>query len=287
MVDDPKGLDMLAKAQDAQLDYEFFLILSNALEQEAAAGDEESAQKLRTLREKLMPLTSWGKRAAKQEAAVASLEGVKSPDELLAKVIEADLEVVEAMAIAARPLMDYGFFEKLTERIDAGKGPEKDRLVKLRDRLLTITQQVDEAARASFQEASELLGELMNSPDPRAAVRQRAEEIDNVFMSVLSLNLQEAERRGAKEAQQRLQAIWREILSVVEEEMPPEIRLINELLRAQYPDATRALLKQRQGEVTSELLSLMDRLAEDLVERNDPDAAKRLRDIKAQAMLLV
>ena len=287
MVDDPKGLEMLAKAQDSQLDYEFFLILSNGVEQSAAAGDEESAKKLLELREKLMPLTTWGRRAAKQEEAIASLENVQSPEELLEKVIAADSDTVEGMAAAARPLMDYTFFEKLSERIGASQGAERDRLTRLRERLLKVTEQLDEATRAAYSEASELLGEILKAPDPRRIVRERAEEIGEVFMSVLAMNLQEAERRGAKEVAQRLQIIWAEIMAVVEEGMPPDVQFINQLMRVAYPEQTRALLKQYQAQVTPEFLALIDHLADDLAQRQETEAAKRLRDIKAQATLLV
>jgi hypothetical protein len=44
----------------------------------------------------------------------------------------------------------------------------------------------------------------MKAQEIRSAVREHAGEIDNVFMSVLSANMQEAERRGANDALQRL-----------------------------------------------------------------------------------
>jgi hypothetical protein len=286
MVDDRKGLEMLAKAQDSQLDYEFFLILSNMIEQTVTAGDEKSAEKLLDLREKLMKLTTWGKKAARQQDAVKALQDVKTPEELVQHFIDADMDALEAMTVATRPAMDYAFFENLTARIDAARGAEKDRLGKVRERLLEITQQIDAMAQASLREASELLNEILKAPEPRSAVREHAEEIDNVFMSVLAANLQEAERRGAKEAQFRLQVIWEEIMALVEEGMPPEVRLVNELLRVPYPDKTREMLKARQAEITPDLLALMDELAEDMTQRNEADTAKRLKDIKAQATLL-
>jgi hypothetical protein len=110
--------------------------------------------------------------------------------------------------------------------------------------------------------------------------------------------MQNAERQGRKDLLQRLMMIYDEIMAVLEEGMPPEVRLVNDLLRAPYPDGTRALLRERQAEVTPELLDLMDRLAEEAATRPESGAegkdgpqgaevAKRLRDIKAQAMLLV
>ncbi len=268
------------------MDGEFFMILNNALEQSSEVGDEESAKKLLDLREKLMKLTSWGKKAAKQQEAIASLDEIKTPEELLDKVVAADPETVEAMAVAARPLMDYAFFQKLTERIEGSQGAERDRLTKLRERLLKVTQDIDDITKAAYKEATDLLSELMKSPEPRSAVREHLEDINDVFMSVLSLNLQEAERRGAREALGRMQMIWEEIMGVMEEGMPPEVRLINDLLRAPYPEETRKMIKQRKEQITPEILTLMDRLAEDLVQRNDSESAKRLRDIKAQATLL-
>jgi hypothetical protein len=286
MVDDRKGLEMMAKAQDSQMDGEFFMILANAIEQTSAAGEEEDAKKLLDLREKLMKLTTWGKKAARQQEAIASLDEVKTRDELLDRIIAADPETVDAMAVAVRPMMDYEFFQSLSERIGGSQGAERDRLTKLRERLLKITQDVDEVTRAAYREASDLLNDIMQAPEPRSAVREHLDEINDVFMSVLAMNLQEAERRQAREAQARLQMIWEEIMQVMEEGMPPEVRLINALLRAPYPDETRKLLKERQAQITPELLSVMDRLAEDLTERQDAESAKRLRDIKAQAMLL-
>lgn len=286
MVDDPKGLQLLAKQNDADLDYEFFMMLASVMEP-GGAGDDPQAEKLSQLREKLMALTSWGKRMAKQEAAVASLNQVKTPAELLDKIAAAEPDEVDAIAVAARPLLDYAFFQALTDKIEASRGAEKDRLTQLRDRLLTITQQLDAATRETLRSASELLGEIINSPSPRTALREHAEQIDDVFMAVLSLNMQEAEKQGAHEALTRLEMIYDEILVMAEESMPPEVRLINELMRAPYPDGTRALLKEHQGEISSEVMSLMDELSQQLAERDDSEAAKRLKDIKTQAMLLV
>jgi hypothetical protein len=78
--------------------------------------------------------------------------------------------------------------------------------------------------------------------------------------------------------------------------MPPEVQFMNELLRAPYPEGTRAMLEEHQAELTPEFLEMMDRLAEEMGQRETRtpaeaqemvETAKRLRDIKAQAMLLV
>ena len=296
MADDQKGLAMMIKGQDAQLDYEFFAILADTLNRAQALGDEKALKQLTMLREKLMEVTSFGKKAAKQQAAVESLKAVKTPEEFLEQVVAADPEVVDAFALAARPLMDYAFFQNLTGRIEAARGPERDRLTRLRERLVELTQKMDEAAKATYDEANGLLQELVSSENPRTAVREHAAELDDTFMAVLSSNLQEAQRRGRKAAFERMAMIYDEIMAMVEEGLPPEVQLINELLRAPFPEGVRDLLKEHQAELTPEFLEMMDRLAEEMGERETrtpaeaqelAETAKRLRDIKAQAMLLV
>lgn len=290
MADDPKGLEVMIEGKDDKLDYEFFLILSNMLDQAQAAGDAKTAQQLQSLRAGLMKITSWGKRAAKQEAAVASLKDMTTPEQLVDKLANSDRDEIDAMVLAGRPLLDYTFFKKLTERIEASSGVERDRLTELREHLLEITQKLDEATRAQVNQKANLLKGLLETPNPRTAVREHAGEIDDTFMTVLALNMQEAERHGDKTILERLQMIYGEVTAVIDEGMPPEVRLINDLLSAPYPDGTRALLKERQELITPEVLSLMDRIADGMATSGDEgatEAVKRLRDIKAQAMLLV
>jgi hypothetical protein len=290
MADDAKGLEMLLKGQDAQIDYEFFMLIGSSLQRAEAMGDEKAARQLEMLREGLMKITSYGRRVAKQEAAVASLKEIKSPEEFFERVVSADSDEIDAIAVAGRPLLDYAFYQRLTGRIDASAGAEKDRLTRLRDRLLDLTQQMDEAAKASMQESTVLLQELLSSPEPRSAVREHAAEIDEVFLAVLSANMQEAEKRGAKAAIERMAMIYDEIMAMMDESMPPEVQLINELLRTPYPDGTRALLQEHRSEITPEVMDLMARLATEMEGRDGPEAAttaKRIRDIRAQAMLLV
>ncbi len=212
MADDPKGLEMMIKGQDAQLDYEFFTLLASRLSQAEAAGDEKTAQRLELLRDNLMPMTTYGRRMMKQQAAVASLKDVKTPEELLDRIVAADPDEATAIAVAARPVLDYKFFQNLTARIGRSQGAEKDRLTQLRDHLLEVTEALNESARARLKAASDTLQRILESPNPRTASARRHDEIDDIFMAVLSLNMQEAERRGAKEASERLEMIYDEVM---------------------------------------------------------------------------
>lgn len=290
MADDPKGLQMMLKANESQLDEEFFAILSGMKQQAAAAGDQKSGERLDLLQQNLLPLTAFGKRLAKQQAAVASLKDLKGPEEFLDRVVSADQDEIAVITVVARPLMDYEFFQKLTERIDAAQGAERERLAALRQQLLTLTQEMDKAARETLQDSIGLLQEFVNSPNPRSAVRERADEIDEVFMNVLAANIQQAGQKGDQELFDRLKMVYDEVADLIEESYPPEIRLINELLNQPYPEGTRQMLRDRQAEFTPEVLDIMGHMADDMAQRGDPESAeiaKRLRDVRAQAMLMV
>ena len=109
------------------------------------------------------------------------------------------------------------------------------------------------------------------------------------------MNLQEAERQGAKEAVEMLSALLDEINEMAAEALPPEMQLINDLLQAEYPEETRELLHEYSAEITPEFLALLDELAKSLTagegqteeERQEAlETAKRLRDIRGQAQLL-
>ena len=290
MADDLKGLKMLVKNQDAMLDYEFFVLLDGMLERAAASGDAKSAERLKLLRDNLMPITTFGQKAEKQRIAVESLKDLKSPAEFPERMLAADSDEAAALAVAARPALDYSFFQGLSERIEASRGPERDRLTRLRDQLLEITQRLDEATKQNIDGALALLNDLVNAESPRSAVREHAGELDDVFMSILTTNMARAEKEKREDLLERLSMIYDEIMAMMVDSMPPEVQFINDLMRAPYPDGTREMLQAHKADLTPELLEVMDQLAVDLASREGPESAemgKRLSDIRAQAMLLV
>lgn len=288
--DDPKGLQMMVKQNDREIDGEFFSILATLHEQAAATGDEKTQGRLEMLRDNLMPITTWGKRAQKQRAAVESLKEINSTEQLVERVTTAEEDELAAMVLAARPAFDYAFFEALTQRVDAAKDPDKARLTVLRDRLAELTTQLDDAARESLEVSVKLLQEIINSPSPRSAVHEHADDIDDMFMTVLTRNLQAAEQKGDQGLLSRLAMVYDEVMSLMQADAPPEVQFINELVMAPYPDGTRQLLQENREVITPELVELIGQMAEEMAENEGAEAAemvKRLRDIRAQAQLMI
>lgn len=288
---DPQGFKSLVADRDAEMDDEFFGMLQTLIASAASGGDGASAEALLQLRERLIELTTWGKGVQRQRAAIARLKPDTTPSQLLEMIVATEEEgVVDALVTAARPLIDYTFFQQLTDRSEAaqrrGDAAEATRLAQLRDHILDYTKRLDELQRVVLQQATQVLNDILASNNIEQAVAERAPYIDQNFLAVLAANLQEAERRGAKAAVKRLQQVWDAAVGLMQEEAPPEIALINELLNAEYPGGTRQLLSQNRDLISDELIAAMADLADQLDAEGAPEVASRLRQIRSQAQLM-
>lgn len=289
---DPEGLRLLAQERDEDMDDQFFALLQRVAESTAAAGEEEEARQLLALRERLVELTTWGKGVQKQRAAIAQLKPDTTVEELVQIVISADDErVVDALILAARPLVNYQFYQILTQQIESATNQdntaEAERLSKLREHILAFSKQLDEVERASVQQYSQVLSTILASDDIERAVRESAAYIDQNFLAVLMANLQEAERQGATAAVRRLQEVWEAAMALVEEQAPPELQLINKLLAADGSNATRRILSENREQVTAEFIEALSSLIEDMSDQDSAELVARLKQIRSQAQLML
>ncbi len=239
----------------------------------------------------MIDLTTWGERVRKQREAVAKITPNTSGEQLLDMIVAAEDErVVDALVMAARPLVDYSFYQNLAQRIETaelgGATDEAKRLNDLRERILKFTEQLEQMQRAAIQQYSQILGEILGANDLDQALAERAAYIDQNFLSVLATNLQEAERRGATGAFKRLQEVWDKAVDLINAGSPPEMRLLNELLDADYPGETRKMLAENRQSITPDFVESLAALADQMEADRAPDLAKKLRQIRSQAQLM-
>ncbi len=281
-------LKQLVEEHDAELDYEFFQTLTAAMETARADGKDDLAQRLLALRTRLLDLTTVGKREAAQRKAMESLGEKVTREDLLQKMIGCkDEDQLQAYVALGRPLMDYTFFLALAEKINAaqaeGKSEQAQRLTDLRTRILEIQARYDAEVAVALQWAADLLREILQSQDREAVVREHLAEIDDTFFAVLSANIAQAEEKGQKEIADDLRKVGDLIMGLLQESAPPEIRLINQLMQAEYPEGTKKALEENATQVTAELIKVMDFMVENLEQVGRSEAAQRLSDIRAQA----
>ena len=256
----------LAKQEDAKIDGDFFTILSRLIEASLGGGDEASARRLGEVQQVLLRSTTFGKQVAEQtkevEAAIRSLQSAGDKitrDELLDLILKApnDLQL-SVMVSMARPGMDYEFFTKLSSRIEQSKGEEKSRLEKLRERLLEMTQAMDQQMETRLAQARQLVDGLLQAADLRQAMAQVLPAIDEFFLKVLEEELQVARKQGDLERSAKLS----QINQLIEEASapPPEFALIQEMLEAPDEESVLKLLNEHKEEITPEFIELLTQL---------------------------
>ncbi len=291
----PDARQVIARENNDQIDYEFFQLLSLHIEMAEREDLTEAVQELLGLRQQLLEWSTVGQEISERDEAIRSLgEGI-TREELLEKVVEAALAgeqaKVETMVTVARQGIDYIFYQQLTGRIEAaeaaGDADQAGKLKALRETILEVTAQVDAEFERASQQVDRQIQELLNSDDPEAALRTSPSQINELFLGVLTTRLQAAERSGQTEEAEKLGRINEVVIQMIQENQPPEIKLISQLLAADYPDGTRALLEEYQELVGPPLLELMELLGKDLAEGDREDLDHQLAQIRDQAAAMV
>ena len=287
----PDGWEDLLDEQDEHIDDEFFQILMATVQNAAETGRPDMAEVLSGLYNFLLQNTTAGmtileamqaQEGAMQQVAeeLQTLGEDMTREDFMTLVLESmgDGARLQALVSLIRPAFDYGFFQALTEHIDATQGDEQAALLELREHLTTLASTIDEQTQVVLQRATETLRIIINSEDIDAAIRPRLEQIDDTFLAVLQANIQQAEQSGDQATLGRLQQVLERVLAIIRDSAPPQIKLINEIMTQANDDDAYGLIEARAPEFGPELLDLMDAVADDLDQNGQEDNAERLRE---------
>lgn len=261
------------------LDYEFFVTLTAYIEASAQGGDEESLSRFTALRDRLAALTGFDEQ----------LPGDDEPD--VAAAVEALLSVDEAQLrerIAEyRDVIDYEFYEALTDRADAARGEgneaEADRVETRRALILETVEQMDRDAQAMFEGAANTLRDVLQADNTRQALVEHRDELGEAFMLVIAANKDMAQRAGQPDIVARLDEVERLAVEVVQESMTPEERFIGELLSAEKPQDATKLLRQNAAKITPDLVKRVNSLADEMKDNGRAELSDRLRQLGREA----
>ena len=275
----------VAEQEDDLLDAEFFLLLNSLLEASMLGNDQESAQRLGDLQQKLMPITTFGQQVQEQtkevEAAVESLREAGEEltrEKLLDLVITAPNETrLNALVSLARPGMDYEFFSMLSDRIDRARGDGRTRLIELREHLLEMTQAVDQQMEARANQAQQLLNSLLQAENIEEAMLQSLPAIDEFFIHELDAVLEMARKEGDLEKSAKLKRM-QDILEQASS-APPGVELIQNLVDAPDDEERRKLIVANQDEITPEFLETLSNIVAQVDASDDQELAARVKDV--------
>lgn len=285
--------DYLIKERIKEIDETFFAMLQSFVDAAAQANDEKQMVMMTNLRARLMTETAVGRRLEQRQIAIHKLsreakqQGGLSP-QLLAKHVIAnqeDEDVVQALVMAGQGALRYEFFGELTAAIETAekKGDKATavRLTQYRTSFLEVFEEMQNASRQVLGEANQTLQLLLDAPDKAAAVRQHAAKLDEAFMYVLSARLAEAEQKGRQADAAALAEIQEAIIGLVEDQMLPEIQLINHLIEAETPAQEAAILDANREFLSPELVAMIDQIITQATQSGQPELNGRLQAIKA------
>jgi hypothetical protein len=285
--DDEDSLKKLVEENKDGLDYEFFLFLSASIDQAREDGEEPLEAQLSSLRTRLQELVS--------PARVPQPEGMKGAitrEDLIDSLLDhKDDEDFKTLIAVARPVLDYQFFQTLTGQIETAEGQSEQEkakdLTQLRARILDLVDQLDQEAKEALDRAAALLRQIVESEDMEVAAQEHVEQIDAAFLTALEANLVAADKSGQQEISEKLNSLKEHVVSLLEERLPPEMRLLNRLLSTPDLDARKALLQEQKDLVSEDFLKLLNLIVEDLRSQNQTEAAQHLEEIvpDVQAML--
>lgn len=273
-----EALEAMIKENDDKIGETFFYMLTRNLELAQAADQEVASQKLRNVREKLLDLSSEGQAIQARNELLNALREDPSRDKLLELLMKApDRGTREILIAFGRPMLDYLFFQNLTSEINAAADEEdQERLTELRQEILDTRDRLDQEAQALYESRAALLRDLLTSDDPKKLARRRINEIDEAFLNVLGANLQEAHKREDKESLEALRQVWDVVMALMEEAMPPELRLINRLMAAEDEEEIEQLLEESRNLVTQRMAQFVEETEAKAREEDDLETAEQM-----------
>lgn len=281
-LDNEEQLKRLVEQNKDALDYEFFATLSAFIDASAQEQRDDSVELLTRLRDTLVELTGFSPEGEEADADLT---------EVIKQLEDANDEELEALIAEVRPVIDYGFFQEWTARIEElEKGGEKeaaDRLVARRSIILETVERMDKEAQAMFEAGAGLLREVLEAPDMRAALEERVSQIDEAFLLVLSANINAAERAGQHDMVDRLQEVGDLANEIVQARMTPEERFINELLMTETAQESTRLLRQRAAQVTPAMVKQLNDMADQYEKRGMKPASEQLRQLAREASAML
>ena len=283
-------LKQLVQENDAELDQQFFEIITSMSVHALSEGQQEQGQQLLAFRQAIAGLSSQGMALVAEIDKQVGLAPV-STESLLERLKEAKSdEELFALVQSGRGLIDYNFFQGLTAEIDAleaaGNTTEADRLKTLRSRILDISAKVEEENKKVVERATKLMDAVLKAEDKRAFVEEHLREFDEGFFAILAANIQEAAKRGQDNVAETLTKLHQQIMAVIQEKIPPEFRFLNELLQLGDIDMIKGKLGENRALITDQFLALIDRAKEDFEGQGQTEIVALLEQIKVEANTL-
>lgn len=290
----PDVVDYLVKERANEIDETFFSILRQQIDAVSQSGDPNRVVPLLNLQAKLMTETPAGRELERRQMALHALnrdakkEGGVTPKLLLKHILlnKDDMGVVNIMVISAQPAMNYEFFSLLTAEVDKAEKAKDTatakQLATLRDSLLQVQEEVQNAEKQVLQSAKDTLDEILAAPNTEEAMMQNMGRIDDAFLHVLQARMAYAEQTGRQDELDKLDRIQAFLVQQVQGDAPIELQFLNELMMADTAEKQQRLLEDNADLITPDLLAVVDALQKQSQAEGRGELADRLNQLSVQ-----
>lgn len=293
-------LPELVKRHDSEIDAQFFQTFTLMAQRALQEGRPAIAEQVIVIQQQVAQLSTYGQRLLAQQKAqeqtvqsvaadVQALgSGARRQDFLdLALRYAGDDMQLQALVGLVRPVFDYTFFQELTLKIGQAPSDQRDALETLRTRLQELTALVDQQSQMALQQSVSLLQTVVNHPDPDAFIRENIDLIDDTFMAVLTANIQEAEKQRDIALSARLKQVYDRVINVLQENMQPELRFVNELLSSDSDEKAVMMIESRIGEFGPGLLDVLDGVSQVIASQGNQELLSRLAFLKQSVIKIL
>ena len=183
----------------------------------------------------------------------------------------------------ARSGLDYSFFQLLTDRMQHASGEQQAQLMALRDKLLEMTHEIDQAIKEQEDLAGQLLDKILAEENIEEATLQALPGINEIFLEVLRAHIQTARKADDQEQLKKLQ----QVAGAIQKVSSPgaNIELIEELIQAKDIDAIRAILEENDEEITDEFSQfLYSLLSQTQAQEGRQEMVEKLQQVYRQVL---
>jgi hypothetical protein len=284
----PTSRPDVIKQEEANIDQTVFVLLSRILEATLAQGDQNGARQLGALQQDLLDNTKIGQELKEQSIEIekvlktlqdAGKDGGLTREKLLDILINAPSDAAISTVVSyVRNGMDYTFFELLSAKIEAASTEEKVKLVDLREKLLSLTTQIDKAMQAELNNARKLLDVILSSANVEQATMEHMEELNDFFVEILKTELESARKVGDLARSSKLQ----QIVAVLQKASapPPEVALIDEMLASPDEASLDQLLEANGDKITPDFAQLLNNIVTQAEQQGqEPEMIGQIRNL--------
>ena len=298
LANDETAMRMVLDRKKHLVDENLFALLGQVMQAYAAQRQEENLAAMRNVRQYLLDSTEAGAKIKvledKLREALARIRPEMGREELLDVLLDywstgsEGERIVTTILSMTRGLVDYEFLMAVAGRIEKATDEEvRADLMELREVILSMSQQQNNSREAMMQQAQAVLQEVLQSADPEEKLREYADAVDELFLSLLASNIQQAEQKNATFAVKRLRVIYDAAMRILQEGMPEDIRLLNQILMAEDENSVRSLLKENRAMLTPDFVAALRELEERFRQEGSAEMADRIKAVRAQVSLMM